>query len=246
MTDARSPDVVWHPSTIDRATRWAAAGLSGATVWFTGLSGSGKSTVADGVAAHLVESGRAAYVLDGDNVRFGLNGDLGFSAADRAENVRRVGHVDFGASLIDVGSPPGWFEACSIHLLRTCGECIVHRNMSWPESADDGQLEDVINLDAIDLHAHEQPVHQRRGLRILERLALHHVAPVTRAVADRDEERLVRRARRGEGGLAPGMPVHRVVHVLAEVEARLAGEPVGGALCARFGRLHPARLAAPT
>lgn len=89
----RSPDVTWHPSTIDRSTRWSAAGLSGVTVWFTGLSGSGKSTVADGVAARLVELGRAAYVLDGDNVRFGLNGDLGFSAADRTENVRRIGHV---------------------------------------------------------------------------------------------------------------------------------------------------------
>jgi len=92
MTD-RSPGVVWHPSTIDRAARWARHGLGGATVWFTGLSGSGKSTVADAVAARLLELGRAAYVLDGDNVRFGLNGDLGFSAADRAENVRRVGHV---------------------------------------------------------------------------------------------------------------------------------------------------------
>jgi bifunctional enzyme CysN/CysC len=88
-----SPDVVWHPSTVDRAERWAASGLAGATVWFTGLSGSGKSTVADAVATRLLADGRAAYVLDGDNVRFGLNGDLGFSAADRTENVRRLGHV---------------------------------------------------------------------------------------------------------------------------------------------------------
>ena len=65
----------------------------GATVWFTGLSGAGKSTLADAVAARLLEDGRPAYVLDGDNVRHGLNADLGFSAADRAENVRRVGHV---------------------------------------------------------------------------------------------------------------------------------------------------------
>ena len=79
--------------TVDRADRWRRRGLSGATVWFTGLSGSGKSTVADAVATALLDEGRAVYVLDGDNVRHGLNADLGFSAADRAENVRRIGEV---------------------------------------------------------------------------------------------------------------------------------------------------------
>jgi adenylyl-sulfate kinase len=73
--------------------RWERHQLSGATVWFTGLSGSGKSTIANAVAERLVEIGRPAYVLDGDNLRHGLNADLGFSAADRAENVRRVGEV---------------------------------------------------------------------------------------------------------------------------------------------------------
>jgi bifunctional enzyme CysN/CysC len=85
--------VVWHDATVDRATRWRAHGLSGATVWLTGLSGSGKSTIANAVAEQLLERGRAAYVLDGDNLRHGLNADLGFSPADRAENVRRVGEV---------------------------------------------------------------------------------------------------------------------------------------------------------
>ena len=85
--------VFWHPSSVDRDVRWAQSGLRGATVWFTGLSGSGKSTLADAVAVRLHAEGRAAYVLDGDNVRHGLNADLGFSAADRAENVRRVGEV---------------------------------------------------------------------------------------------------------------------------------------------------------
>lgn len=66
---------------------------SGFTVWLTGLSGSGKSTIADMVAISLTEQGRAAYVLDGDQLRRGLNADLGFSAEDRAENVRRVGEV---------------------------------------------------------------------------------------------------------------------------------------------------------
>ncbi len=85
--------VFWHPSSVDRDVRWARSGLRGATVWFTGLSGSGKSTLADAVAVRLHTEGRAAYVLDGDNIRHGLNADLGFSAADRAENVRRIGEV---------------------------------------------------------------------------------------------------------------------------------------------------------
>jgi bifunctional enzyme CysN/CysC len=88
-----SPNVVWHESEVPRAERWRAAGVRGATVWFTGLSGSGKSTVASAVAALLTERGVLSYTLDGDNLRHGLNGDLGFSAADRAENVRRVGEV---------------------------------------------------------------------------------------------------------------------------------------------------------
>lgn len=86
---SRTPGTVWHPTKVQRHER-SSLGL---TVWLTGLSGSGKSTVAVEVERELVESGRAAYLLDGDNVRHGLNGDLGFSASDRAENVRRLGEV---------------------------------------------------------------------------------------------------------------------------------------------------------
>src|SRR5215211_7146325 len=96
MTDAeglRSANVVWHPGEITREQRWRALGGPGATVWFTGLPSSGKSTVAAAVEARLLASGRSAYVLDGDNLRHGLNGDLGFSDEDRAENVRRTAHV---------------------------------------------------------------------------------------------------------------------------------------------------------
>jgi bifunctional enzyme CysN/CysC len=82
-------NVVWHEAAVGRGDRASA----GATVWFTGLSGSGKSTVAVEVERALVASGRAAYLLDGDNVRHGLNADLGFSAADRTENIRRIGEV---------------------------------------------------------------------------------------------------------------------------------------------------------
>ncbi|MEQ8840456.1 MAG: adenylyl-sulfate kinase [Acidimicrobiales bacterium] len=90
---ASSPNVVWHPGHLSQAERWSAIGHRGATVWFTGLSGSGKSTVATAVEKALLDTGRPCYVLDGDNVRMGLNGDLGFSAADRDENVRRVAEV---------------------------------------------------------------------------------------------------------------------------------------------------------
>ena len=88
-----SENVVWHPGSVSAETRGAVTGGRGRTVWLTGLSGSGKSTIAHRLEAHLVSLGRAAYVLDGDNVRHGLNGDLGFSPEDRAENVRRVGEV---------------------------------------------------------------------------------------------------------------------------------------------------------
>jgi len=82
-------NVVWHRGAVDRADRPSA----GATVWFTGLSGSGKSTVAAELERALVAAGRPAYLLDGDNLRHGLNADLGFTAADRSENIRRVGEV---------------------------------------------------------------------------------------------------------------------------------------------------------
>ncbi|HEY6694702.1 MAG TPA: adenylyl-sulfate kinase [Solirubrobacteraceae bacterium] len=96
----RSPNVVWQQGT-EREQRWAALGHGGATVWMTGLPGSGKSTIAGGVEAALLGSGRSVYILDGDNLRHGLNGDLGFSAADRAENVRRTAEVS--ALLADAG-----------------------------------------------------------------------------------------------------------------------------------------------
>jgi len=88
-----SSGVVWHPATVSRDQRWAASRLHGVTVWFTGLSGSGKSTIAGEVGRLLVGAGRACYLLDGDNLRHGLNGDLGFDRASREENVRRTGEV---------------------------------------------------------------------------------------------------------------------------------------------------------
>jgi len=86
-------DIRWHPSSLDRDYRWGRTGQRGATIWFTGLPASGKSTLAVAVERALVEAGQVAYLLDGDNIRHGLSDDLGFSAGDRAENIRRVGHL---------------------------------------------------------------------------------------------------------------------------------------------------------
>ena len=86
-------DITWHGGHFSRHERWAALGHAGATVWLTGLSGSGKSSIASAAEARLLESGRPAYMLDGDNLRHGLNAGLGFSDQDRDENVRRVGEV---------------------------------------------------------------------------------------------------------------------------------------------------------
>jgi bifunctional enzyme CysN/CysC len=104
-------NITFHPSKLSREERWGALQTSGATIWLTGLSGSGKSTIATAVEHTLVSGGRAAYMLDGDNLRHGLNANLGFSAEDRAENVRRVGEVakvlaDSGAiAIVSLVSP---------------------------------------------------------------------------------------------------------------------------------------------
>lgn len=92
MTD-KATNVTWHAGQISPEARRANMGQRGCTVWFTGLSGSGKSTVAVAVEQLLIQRGHHAYRLDGDNVRMGLNRNLGFSAEDRDENIRRIGEV---------------------------------------------------------------------------------------------------------------------------------------------------------
>lgn len=86
-------NITWHEGELTREERFGALGCKGGTVWFTGLSASGKSTIASALEARLLRRGIHAYRLDGDNVRHGLNSNLGFSADDRAENIRRVGEV---------------------------------------------------------------------------------------------------------------------------------------------------------
>ena len=88
-----STNVVWHHATVTRARREAQNGHRRAIIWFTGLSGAGKSTLAHAVEETLYQRGCRTFVLDGDNVRHGLCGDLGFSAKDRVENIRRIGEM---------------------------------------------------------------------------------------------------------------------------------------------------------
>jgi adenylylsulfate kinase len=93
MTRETATNIVWHDGAVSRADRHRLLNQKGVTIWMTGLSGSGKSTIACAVEKMLVDRGRLAYRLDGDNVRMGLNKNLGFSAEDRTENIRRVGEV---------------------------------------------------------------------------------------------------------------------------------------------------------
>jgi len=94
MTDApKSKNITWHETELDRAERETLMGHHGTVIWYTGLSGSGKSTLANAVERALFARGIHSYLLDGDNVRQGLNKDLGFSPADREENIRRIGEV---------------------------------------------------------------------------------------------------------------------------------------------------------
>ena len=93
MAEIKATNITWHEGHVTREERAGLLKQSGATLWFTGLSGSGKSTIAFTLEHALVQRGRLSYVLDGDNIRHGLNKNLGFSAADREENIRRIGEV---------------------------------------------------------------------------------------------------------------------------------------------------------
>ena len=93
MSEQKATNVYWHDGEINRPERAQLLGHGGATLWFTGLSGSGKSTIAVALEQALYQRGVLVYRLDGDNIRLGINKNLGFSAEDRAENIRRVGEV---------------------------------------------------------------------------------------------------------------------------------------------------------
>ncbi|HKP97006.1 MAG TPA: adenylyl-sulfate kinase [Fibrobacteria bacterium] len=93
MAEKNTENVVWHKTSVDREARIGVLGQRSAVLWFTGLSGSGKSTIANALELRINKAGKLSYLLDGDNVRLGLSSDLGFSETDRKENNRRVAHV---------------------------------------------------------------------------------------------------------------------------------------------------------
>ncbi|MCH8824504.1 MAG: adenylyl-sulfate kinase [Planctomycetes bacterium] len=93
MTEQLATNITWHEGEVSHAQRNQSLGQKGATLWMTGLSASGKSTIAVALEQVLLQQGKHAYRLDGDNIRHGLNKNLGFSAEDRAENIRRIGEV---------------------------------------------------------------------------------------------------------------------------------------------------------
>ncbi len=93
MAEQKATNVYWHDGEISRDDRNRILGQKGATLWFTGLSGSGKSTVAVALEQALAAKGKLCYRLDGDNIRMGINKNLGFNAEDRTENIRRIGEV---------------------------------------------------------------------------------------------------------------------------------------------------------
>ena len=93
MAEQKATNVHWHEGDVNRDDRNKILGQKGATLWFTGLSGSGKSTVAVALEWALAQRGKLCYRLDGDNIRLGINKNLGFSAEDRTENIRRIGEI---------------------------------------------------------------------------------------------------------------------------------------------------------
>ena len=120
-----------HEGEVSRPDRERRLGQRGAVLWFTGLSGSGKSTVARAVEKRLHDAGRLVYVLDGDNIRHGLCADLGFAPADRTENIRRIGHV--AALLADAG-------------------VIVLTAFISPYRSDRAQVREVLGDDFLEIH----------------------------------------------------------------------------------------------
>jgi adenylyl-sulfate kinase len=129
MSGPKGQNLTWHVGEVDKNARAAAHGHRGGVLWFTGLSGSGKSTIGHRVERKLTDRGAFAYVLDGDNVRHGLNSDLGFSAEDRVENIRRIGEVarlfaDAGALVVSAFISPYRSDRDRVRGLMEQGEFI--------------------------------------------------------------------------------------------------------------------------
>jgi adenylylsulfate kinase len=129
MAEQRATNVVWHQGAVTREDREQLNGHKGCTVWLTGLSGSGKSTIAVDLEKRLCERGVRSYILDGDNIRHGLNKNLGFSPEDRTENIRRIGEVaklftDAGAVTLTAFISPYRADRDQVRALMKAGDFI--------------------------------------------------------------------------------------------------------------------------
>jgi bifunctional enzyme CysN/CysC len=178
---ARNPDIVWHALDVDKAARSLLKGQKPAVLWFTGLSGAGKSTIANLVEKRLHALGHHTMILDGDNVRHGLNRDLGFSEADRVENIRRIAEVSrlfVEAGLIVLVSfispyrterllardRVGEGEFLEIFVDTPIGECRRRDPKGLYEKADSGLIRNFTGVDA----PYEEPLEPEIRLRTLE------------------------------------------------------------------------------
>ncbi|WP_428488542.1 adenylyl-sulfate kinase [Rhodopila sp.] len=177
----RSADIVWHRLDVDKAARARLKGQKAAVLWFTGLSGAGKSTIANLVEKRLHALGHHTMILDGDNVRHGLNRDLGFSEADRVENIRRIAEVarlfvEAGLIVIVSFISPyraermlardrvGGDEFLEIFVDTPIAECRRRDTKGLYEKADSGQLRNFTGVDA----PYEEPLDPEIRLRTLE------------------------------------------------------------------------------
>ncbi|MBN2009735.1 adenylyl-sulfate kinase [candidate division KSB1 bacterium] len=129
MAQQKATNITWHGGNVTKADREALLDQKGVTIWFTGLSGSGKSTLAREVEQQLFQRGHLVYVLDGDNIRHGLNKNLGFSPEDREENIRRIGEVahlfnDAGVITLTAFISPYRADRDNARALNTDGEFI--------------------------------------------------------------------------------------------------------------------------
>lgn len=184
---AHDENVVWHAHSITRDDRQQRQGHRGGVIWFTGLSGSGKSTLADEVEQRLFQQGVSTFLLDGDNVRHGLCRDLGFSDADRKENIRRVGEVaklmaDAGLLVLTAFISPHRSERQMVRELLEPGQFIevfVDTPLAVCEARDPkglyrkaraGELTNFTGIDAV-YEAPEQPELHLDGEQLVTKLS---------------------------------------------------------------------------